>query len=329
MYLNVSVVFVFKGVFFMTDIEKKKGKRWGKKFNDNRNWKEYNEQLVKRGTYLLDLELVKGWDNELVEMNKRKVGQPFIFPVSLIFLQAIWHAKNNPFRMIEGLTRELVLIAGLPAYNDYSTINRRVNKLDIKLDLPNSDNLVLFNDGTGLQAIEGGEYLREKYGKKNRRWIQIIILGDPETKEPVSFEVNLLPKSEAESTQKQAIELQKQGITIKAIGGDGAMDEMNLWKYLEENKIKPIIKPDKNARNDTKCELRNNVVKERNKKGYKKWAKQNGYGFRWTATEGIFSAIKRLFGEKLVAKSEIGLTQEAAIKIWAYQKIKRYSAQQS
>ena len=58
--------------------------------------------------------------------------------------------------------------------------------------------------------------------------------------------------------------------------------------------------------------------------GYKKWAKKNKYGFRWVATEGIFSAIKRIFGEQLAATSEIGLIQEAKIKIWAYQKIKRY-----
>lgn len=312
----------------MTDVSKKLQKRWGKKFDDKRDWPEYNEQLVKRGEYLLDLDWVKRWKKELAEMNEGKVGQPFAFPKSLIEVQSVWHAKSHPFRMIEGMTRELSRIAGLPAYNDYSTVNRRVNKLDVKLEPPTGDNIALFSDGSGMQAIEGGEYLREKYGKKNRRWVQIIILGDPETKEPVSFEVNITPKSEAESTKKQAGGLQEQGITIKTIGGDGAMDEMGLWGYLEQNKIKPIIKPDKNARDDTENELRNSVVKERNKKGYKKWAKKNGYGMRWPATEGIFSAIKRIFGEQLAATSEIGLIQEAAIKIWAYQKIKRYGAQQ-
>lgn len=312
----------------MTDVKKKLRKRWGKKFEDNRDWKEYNEQLVKRGEYLLDLDWVKSWSKELEEMNDGKVGQPYKFPNSLIEIQGVWHAKSHPYRMIEGMTRELCLIAGLPAYNDYSTVNRRVNKLDVKLEPPTSNNLRLFSDGSGLQAIAGGEYLREKYGKKNRRWIQIIILGDPETKEPVSFEVNITPKSEAGSTKNQLEGLNDKDIKIVTVGGDGAMDEMNLWDYLEQNKIKPIIKPDKNARDDSKNKLRNNVVKERNKKGYKKWAKKNGYGYRWPATEGIFSAIKRIFGEQLSATSEIGLTQEAAIKIWAYQKIKRYGIQQ-
>lgn len=308
----------------MTDVEKKKHKRWGKKFEDNRDWKAYNEQLVKRGEYLLDLDWVKCWNKELEEMNRGKVGQPYQFPKSLIEIQGVWHAKSHPFRMIEGMTRELSRIADLPAYNDYSTVNRRVNKLDVKLEPPTGDNLVLFSDGSGMQAIAGGEYLREKYGKKNRRWIQIIILGDPETKEPVSFEVNIVPQSEADSTKKQLKTLLVKDLKIVGVGGDGAMDEMDLWSFLEQQKIRSIIKPDKNARENSKNELRNEVVKERNEKGYKKWAKKNGYGYRWPATEGIFSAIKRIFGEQLSATSETGMTQEAAIKIWAYQKLKRY-----
>ena len=34
-----------------------KNKRWGKKFIDNRDWKEVNENLVVRGEFLLDMEL--------------------------------------------------------------------------------------------------------------------------------------------------------------------------------------------------------------------------------------------------------------------------------
>jgi len=45
---------------------------------------------------------------------------------------------------------------------------------------------------------------------------------------------------------------------------------------------------------------------------------------RWPATEGIFSAVKRIFGEHLMATSETGLVQEAKSKMWAYLAIKRY-----
>jgi len=308
----------------MTNLQKKLRKRWGKKFIDKRDWKVYSEQLVKRGEYLLALDFVEGWDDELFLMNSGKRGAPYCFPKTLIELQAIWHAKRVPYRMIEGMTRDLVKIGGLPEYNDYSTVNRRVNNLDFCLALPQGENITVFSDGTGLQAINGGEYLREKYGKKNRRWIQIVMLGDAKNHEPLSYEINIIQESEAESTQRQIQSLLAHNASITALGGDGGMDKKTLWTLLEKNNISPVIKPDKNALTDTDCKLRNRVVKERNKIGYSRWAKKSKYGMRWPATEGIFSAIKRIFTEQLNATSEVGMKQETACKIWAYQKIKRY-----
>lgn len=308
----------------MTNLNKKQKKRWGKKFIDRRDWPMYNEGLVKVGEYMLDMDWVESWDEELALMNAGKVGAQYKFPKSLIELQSVWHAKSNPFRMIEGMTRDLCKIGQLPDYNDYSTANRRMNQLDFTLITPNGESIAVFSDGSGLQAVAGGEYLREKYGKKNRRWVQIIILGNPITKEPVSYEVNIIPESEADSAQHQAEELLKDDINITSFGGDGAFDKMALWNFLQEQEIQPIIKPDKNALDDTDNATRNKHAKER-KKSYKKWAKKYKYGMRWPATEGIFSAIKRIFGETLHATSETGMIKEASAKIWAYKKLKQYA----
>ncbi|MBN2250716.1 MAG: transposase, partial [Candidatus Altiarchaeota archaeon] len=168
----------------MTDLGKKQAGRWGPACGDERDWQDYNEQLVKRGEMFLDLDFVKNWELELAGMNEGKRGAPYQFPKSLIELQALWHALEMPCRMIEGMTQELSRMGQLPHYNDYSTVSRRINDLDYRLLPPEGNNLVIFSDGTGLQAVNGGEYLREKYGKKNRQWIQIILLGDAETHEP-------------------------------------------------------------------------------------------------------------------------------------------------
>lgn len=308
----------------MTDIAKKLNKRWGNKFKDYRDWPKYNGQLVKRGEYFLDLHWVRSWDEELVEMNNGKLGHPYEFPNSLIRTQAIWHTHRLPYRMIQGITEQLYKLAQLPACNHYSTANRRINKLDFKLAVPVGKKFTLFSDGSGFQAIEGGEYLRSKYGKKNRRWIQVIILGDPETNEPVSFEVKLVPTSEPDSAQRQLDKLIDAGVDIEAFGGDGGFDKIMLWEFLKKKRIRPIIKPDKNARTDSDSSWRNINVKYRNDVGYKEWASAVKYGTRWPATEGIFSAIKRMFGEQLRATSEIGLEQEAKMKIWAYKTMKKY-----
>lgn len=301
-----------------------KTKRWGDTYLDRRNWSVTNERLVKRGEYLLDTDFVSNWEEELNQMNLGKRGAPYLYPNSLIELQAVWHAKKIPFRMVEGITRKLSAIGKVPNYNDYSTVNRRVNKLACRLALPTSDKLTLFSDGTGLQVIDGGEYLREKYGKKNRRWVQVVILGDPKTKEPVSFEVNLIQDSELDSAKEQLAELLSKNTKIDYFGGDGSYDEIALWNWLVYNRIEPIIKPDKNAIIPSGSRERDKNVSERNDLGYDLWAREHGYGERWPATEGIFSAVKRIFGETIHAKTEIGMIQEAKVKFWAYQRIKRY-----
>lgn len=303
---------------------KKPGKRWGRKFVDKRDFRVYNEQLVKQGEYLLSCDFVEEWNDELTLMNAGKFGAPYKFPNSLIKLQSIWHAKRICYRMIEGMTRDLCKIGQLPSYDDYSTVNRRVNKLAFVLSPPRGDNIVVFSDGTSLQAVAGGEYLREKYGKKNRRWVQLVILGDAKTHEPVSYEVHIIQESEANSTKRQLTKLLENDVPVISIGGDGAMDSLPLYDFCADHEITPIFKPDVNARTDTDSELRNKVVNERNRLGYKRWVKKNRYGHRWPATEGIFSAMKRIFGEQLAATSEKGMLQEAASKLWAYQRFKRF-----
>ncbi len=305
-----------------------KTQRWGNSYFDRRAWPVYNEQLVKRGEFLLDLDFIVRWEEELYQMNLGKIGAPYQFPNTLIELQAVWHAKNIPCRMIEGMTRQLAKMGQVVDYNDYTTANRRINKLACQLAVPKGNNLTLFSDGTGLQVIESGEYLREKYGKKNRRWVQVVILGDPESKEPVSFEVNLIQDSELDSAKRQLAELKKKKVNIDYFGGDGSYDEIALWNQLVYAGIEPIIKPDKNAVVPSGSRERDKNVEERNLLGYDLWAREHGYGHRWPATEGIFSAVKRIYGEKIHARSEVGIIQEAKIKFWAYQRMKRYGEAQ-
>jgi len=52
--------------------------------NQKRDWKSYNDQLVKRGELLIDLDFVENWEKELEEMNRGKRGKPFDYPESLI-----------------------------------------------------------------------------------------------------------------------------------------------------------------------------------------------------------------------------------------------------
>ena len=80
--------------------------RWGGKYVDNRDWVKYNEKLVVRGEFLLDLSMFENWEQELLEMNTGKRGRPFRFPLSFIEWQAVWHQWLD-YRGLEGVSRSL------------------------------------------------------------------------------------------------------------------------------------------------------------------------------------------------------------------------------
>ena len=83
-----------------------------------------------------------------------------------------------------------------------------------------------------------------------------------------------------------------------------------------------VIKIRKNASTKARDSLlrKKNVI-EYKKLGHKEWVKQKGYGLRWLATEGIFSAVKRIFGEFVSSKKIRNMYNEVKIKFWAYNKL--------
>jgi len=103
--------------------------------NNKRDWHSYNEALVRRGELELDSSVIEEWNRELKKENDGKVGEPYHYPESYIrllaFIRLLFHM---PYRETEGFVHFLSKhIEGLKV-PDYSTIDRRVNRLDIDLD---------------------------------------------------------------------------------------------------------------------------------------------------------------------------------------------------
>ncbi len=128
-----------------------------------RNWKKYNESLVKRGEVLLDFDVIDNWNTELIEMNKNKEGRKFVYPDSFIkllgYMRAYFHL---PYRQTEGVVREHASNT-LPSIPVYSNISRRINRLDIKISLDDTDksdlhndNFVIAIDSTGVKVTNRG-----------------------------------------------------------------------------------------------------------------------------------------------------------------------------
>ena len=110
------------------------------------NWHNYNESLVRRGEIILDFDVIDSWDNELYNMNDGKEGACYRYPnlfVQLLgYMRAYFHL---PYRQTEGVVRVYTgsKVRSIP---DYSTINRRVNKLDIRINNTVGNDIVMVLD---------------------------------------------------------------------------------------------------------------------------------------------------------------------------------------
>lgn len=304
------------------------GKRWDKKFVDKRIWPEYNEELVVRGEFLLDLGWVKSWNKELKEMNKGKIGRPYDFPESLIKLQAVWNQWVG-VRQVEGMTRDLVAIARIPEYDDYSTINRRVRKLDTSFQLPKHGFVSVACDGTGMKMNQAGEYRYDKYGrKKPKKWLHVVLSANPLTKDLLDLDIFIDGDgdSEPQIAMKHLNNLYRFGIDVDKFWGDGTFDVIELYNLLEQHGTESAIPPRDNASKNANGSMRRvREVFEYQTKSWDDWARDKCYGIRWVGTEGIISAAKRVFGEKTRAKTVDTMCDEIRRRFWAYETMRKYA----
>ena len=131
------------------------------------NWNSYNQSLVRRGEILLGFDVINNWDTELKEINQGKIGQPFHYPNT--FLLLLGYAKvyfHLPYRQTEEITQGHAK-EKVPSIPNYTTINRRINRLDIKIkDTGNNKSkdeyIVIAIDSTDIKVINRGQWMRDK-----------------------------------------------------------------------------------------------------------------------------------------------------------------------
>ena len=144
-------------------------------------WSDYNQSLVRRGEIFLGFDVIDNWDMELKEMNKDKIGEPFHYPNT--FLLLLGYAKayfHLPYRQTEGIAQGHAK-GRVPSIPDYTTINRRINRLDIKInDNKNKEfedeYIVIAIDSTGIKVINRGQWIRrDKWNIKKKGYLKIHI----------------------------------------------------------------------------------------------------------------------------------------------------------
>jgi len=121
-------------------------------------------------------------------MNKDKVGgEPFHYPNT--FLLLLGYAKayfHLPYRQTkeEGIAQEHAK-GKLPSIPDFTTINRRINKLNIQINNNNNNNnkdkvsrdeyLIIAIDSIGIKVTNRGQRMRDKWNAKKKGYLKIHV----------------------------------------------------------------------------------------------------------------------------------------------------------
>ena len=249
---------------------------------------------------------------------------------------------------MEGIARKLSGFGLIPEYDDYTTIWYRVHNFKPDIQLPDYGDLEVGCDGTGLKTNNAGQYRIYKYGERTRKkHLIVIITGDVRCKKLISVDAYIEGEgpSEPKVGMKHVDKLVRKGKRIKKYYGDGAFDTNDTFAQLEELGIESAVPvhidaspsggdPSRRRAVRTQFNLPSGPgrwkfhdTKKRRKRMQKRWRDQVKHGLRWPGTEGIFSAVKRRFGENTVSRKKEGLIAEAIQRFWAYDIICSYALQ--
>jgi IS5 family transposase len=282
-----------------------------------RDWRRVNEGLVKRGEILLDLRILDRWDSELERMNARKEGGRYVYPEIFVKLLGYVHLLFHlPYRQTEGFLKALRRFDSRIEVPDYSTIDRRVNRLGVKLDEEDYGNdLVIAVDASGVKVSNRGDWMRRRW-KVRRGYLKIHIAVDVKRKRILALEVTDEKVGDERMLQPLVEEASRKRKIAKAIG-DGAYDTRSNFHYLAEKGIEPVIKVRRDASNRAGGCVPRKLVAQEYLHDPEAWKRRHGYGQRWMA-ETVFSSFKRTFGEYVSAKTMRNMANEIILKASLY-----------
>ena len=120
-------------------------------------------------------------------MNLGKIGQPYDYPDSFIqllgYMRAYFHL---PYRQTQGVV--IAHASKVPYIPDYSTISRRINRLEIKINEKLGNDIVIALDSTGIKVANRGEWMRYKWHVR-KGYLKIHVAVDIKKKRILSLEV--------------------------------------------------------------------------------------------------------------------------------------------
>lgn len=112
---------------------------------------------------------------------------------------------------------------------------------------------------------------------------------------------------------------------IRRVLADGAYDAKENFNFLACHGVDPAIRVRSNSVAKSRGSMtRKRVVAER-LKNPEAWRERHQYGCRWRA-EGVFSCMKRSFGEYVSAKKYVNMAREMLLKAALYNLLTQMTA---
>ena len=291
-----------------------------------KNWSEYEQALVQRGS-------ITFWLSESIEEiwlynGEKQRGSQYAYSDKaieiMLTLKEVFHLKN---RSVEGFVRSLfrIMKINLPV-PDHSTLSRRGKSLKVKLPRKASSRLNLVVDSTGLKIYGEGEWKVRKHGySKRRTWRKLHLGADPENGELQAVLLTKNSVSDATAVKELLEQIEQE---LLACAADGAYDKRKVYDALNEHSplVEILIPPRKNARiwqhGNSKAERlkRDENLRYIRKHGRQQWKENSGYHMRSLAETAMFR-LKTIFGDELSARLLETQTTQALIRCLALNKM--------
>lgn len=288
-----------------------------------RNWHDYNESLVKRGslTLWLEKESIDAWYSS-PDKEQKKEGRPFVYSDTAIeTILTLGEVYHLPLRTLEGFTKSLAAMISIANLRipDYSTYSRRGQDLAIQIrkkNIKEGEDVHVVVDSSGVKVFGEGEWKVRQHGYSKRRTWKKIHIAINEKGEIIAEELTGNDAHDAEAIVPLLNQIQEH---IASFGGDGAYDKRNVYDVLLKRGIPDIrIPPQHNAKiwqhGNTKAILhpRDENLRAIRRLGRKQWKQESGYHAR-SRIEATMFRLKTILGERI--QSRVWKNQVTELKL--------------
>ena len=299
---------------------KKAAKRATKAQYRVRNWAEYNQALVRRGSITLWIsdDVIGAWQATPPQPRPRGGQRQYSDGAieCLLMVKSVYHL---PLRATEGFAQSLcdLLHIKLPI-PDYTTVCRRAKTLTVHLPTTARGPIYAVLDSTGLKIFGEGEWKVRQHGySKRRTWRKLHLSVDEATGE---IQAEVLTEASVDDAEVAAALLEQTPAEIRQLGGDGAYDKEKVYTAARKRRVHQItIPPRRDARiwqhgncaapphprDENLCRIR--AV------GRRQWKQESGYHRRSLAETTVFR-FKTILGDHLSARDLACQKTEARIK---------------